>query len=206
MSLDLFIGPPGFRDSIREAFNKGIPTVAIAGNSDFGNESIVLPGSFSEVITVGASNINHEKADYSNIGGELDLIAPGGEGTDIELKSSDIGGGYRYGSGTSYAAPHVAGVIALIKSIRSDLVVDDIRYILHTTATDIGPIGWDKETGYGILNATAALELALVFSPTTSTNPKTFWIFGTGSSILLEIMSLFTLTMVYINRKRNKSH
>jgi len=178
MSLDLFIGPPGFRDSIREAFNKGIPTVAIAGNSDFGNESIVLPGSFSEVITVGASNINHEKADYSNIGGELD----------------------------SYAAPHVAGVIALIKSIRSDLVVDDIRYILHTTATDIGPIGWDKETGYGILNATAALELALVFSPTTSTNPKTFWIFGTGSSILLEIMSLFTLTMVYINRKRNKSH
>ncbi|MHA1236490.1 MAG: S8 family peptidase [Candidatus Hodarchaeales archaeon] len=203
MSLNLFIGPPGFRDSIREAFDKGIPTVAVAGNSDFGNESIVLPGSFSEVITVGASNINHEKADYSNIGGELDLIAPGGDRTTMELKSSDIGGGYRYGFGTSYAAPHVAGVISLIKSIRSDLGVENIRYILHTTATDIGPIGWDKETGYGILNAAAALELASIFSPTT-TIPKTFWIFGTGSSNLLEFIGLITLALVYINRKRNK--
>ena len=202
MSLDLFIGPLGFRDSIRKAFNKGIPTVAVAGNSDFGNESIVLPGSFSEVITVGASNIDREKADYSNIGGELDLIAPGGDRATIELKSSDIGGGYRYGYGTSYAAPHVAGIIALIKSIRSDLSVEDIRYILHSTATDIGPIGWDQETGYGILNATASLELASIFSPTTSTTPKTFWIFGTGSTNFLELISLFTLAMVYIRRKR----
>ena len=100
------------------------------------------------------------------------------------------------------AAPHVAGIIALIKSIRSELGVEDIRYILHTTATDIGPIGWDQETGYGILNATASLELASIFSPTTSTIPKTFWIFGTGSSNFLELIGLFTLAMVYIRRKR----
>ncbi len=84
------------------------------------------------------------------------------------------------------------------------MVVEDIRYILHTTATDVGPIGWDEGTGYGILNATAALELASIFSPTTSTHAKTFWIFETGSTNLLEFMSLFTLTVVYINRKRKK--
>ena len=124
------------------------------------------------MITVGASNVNGEKADYSNIGTKIDLIAPGGQTSDVLLRSSDIGGGYRYGYGTSYAAPHVAGVIALIKSIRNDLSVEDIRYILHMTATDIGPIGWDEETGYGILNATAALELSSIYTTSTITSQE----------------------------------
>jgi subtilisin family serine protease len=122
-----------------------------------------------------------------------------------ELKSSDIGGGYRYGHGTSYAAPHVAGVIALIKSIRADLVVEEIRNILHNTATDIGPIGWDEETGYGILNATAALELASIFSPTTTTTPRLFWIFGTNYTNFLELICFFTVINLYIDRKRKKN-
>ncbi len=205
MSLDLLIGPPGFRDSIREAYNLGIPTVAVAGNSDYGNESIVLPGSFSEVITVGASNIDGEKADYSNIGDEIDLIAPGGQTSDVLLRSADIGEGYRYGHGTSYAAPHVAGVLALIKSIRNDLTVEDLRFILHTTATDIGLIGWDTQTGYGILNATAALEFSLTYTaPATTSQKNEFWIFGTGTTNIFEIIGLFTLIVVYINKKRNK--
>ena len=205
LSLDLIISPLGFRDAIRRAVAANIPVVGSTGNSDDGTEPIVLPGRFSEVITVGASNINREKAEYSNSGPEIELLAPGGETASQEIFGASIGGLNRTGYGTSFAAPHVAGVICLIKSLRNDLLVSEIREILHTTATDIEDEGWDEETGYGIVNATAATRLALEYtvqSSSTSGSPNPF---DFSSLTVLEVLVLTFLTIpVYKKFKRKK--
>ncbi|PWI48033.1 hypothetical protein CEE45_09030 [Candidatus Heimdallarchaeota archaeon B3_Heim] len=198
MSLDLLIGPPGFRDSIRSAVSANIPVIGVAGNSDEGNESVVLPGRFSEVIAVGASNSNGEKAYYSNIGEEVEILAPGGQ-----LRSTSVKSGYLYGQGTSYAAPHVAGVIGLMKSIRSDLSVDDIRSILYSTALDIGDSGWDAETGHGILNASAAIELTQTYVKTTTITSNPPRLFGISSIPHVEIL-LFSALITQLFWKKQK--
>jgi subtilisin family serine protease len=64
-------------------------------------------------------------------------------------------------SGTSFAAPHVAATAALMLSINPDLDKNWIRLILRRTATDLNETGWDQYTGYGLLNASFAVESAL---------------------------------------------
>ncbi len=206
MSLDLLIGPPGFLDSIRNAISANIPVVGVSGNSEWGNESVVLPARFSEVIAVGASNSDGEKAEYSNIGEELEILAPGGQQSLSEIKSTSIGGSYRYGSGTSYAAPHVAGIIGLIRSIRTDLQVEDIRFILRTTAQDIGEVGWDEETGFGIINASAALELAQIFEGVDSTTTShTSGFFRKINLSLLEVVASLIITIIILRKHKKIS-
>ena len=202
LSLDLLISPLGFRDTIRKAVLAKIPVVAITGNSNEGDESIVLPGRFSEVIAVGASNFYGQRARYSNWGLEIEVLAPGGESPNYELLGASLGGTSRRGYGTSYAGPHVAGIICLIKSIRNDLSVDDFRNILYTTATDVGEEGWDEETGYGIVNATAALRLALQYiqQPSATTNLPNF--FDISSVTFLEVISLIFLPFTIHRRKQ----
>jgi serine protease len=203
MSLDLVIGPPGFRDSLRSAISANIPVVGIAGNSDEGNGSIILPSRYSEEIAVGASNSNGEKADYSNIGEELEILAPGGQRFSNQLRSTSINGDYLFGTGTSYPAPLISGIIGLIKSVRSNLTVDDIRYILHSTAQDIGSTGRDIESGFGIVNASAAVEFSLTNKGTKTTLAASHKqrIFGIDRISFFEMIVLLLL-LVPLRRNR----
>jgi hypothetical protein len=84
-----------------------------------------------------------------------DLTAPG-----VGIVSS-VGSGYLSYSGTSMAAPHVAGVVALIRQARPGLSAPDVEGILRGTSTDLGPPGPDPETGAGLVNALAAVATAL---------------------------------------------
>ena len=58
------------------------------------------------------------------------------------------------------ASPHVAGIVLLMKTLAPDLVLDDIRQILHDTAVDMETPGFDEATGYGRVDAHAALIAA----------------------------------------------
>ncbi len=198
MSLELAFGPPGFLSSIRNAQDANIAVVAGTGNK--GEEDISVIASFSEVIAVGASNFKQEKADYSNWGKEIELVAPVGDknydSVENILKSTVLGNTYSYGYGTSFAVPQVAAVIGLIKSVRNDLHIDKIRDILHSTATDIPPAGWDSSTGYGIVNASAAVRMALNFS--NETNTGTPWPFFTPFS---SVTLLVALIFIYYKKK-----
>jgi len=91
-------------------------------------------------------------------GGTLDIVAPA-ENVFSTL-NSEKPGAPKYGrkSSTAGSAAMAAGVASLLKDINPDLKGDDLRQILRRTADDLPPEGYDKETGYGRLDANAAVD------------------------------------------------
>ena len=166
LSLQYYGNSTFLRKEIQYAYDNDVTLVSITGNLDLaqggGSEMISLPGGFEEVISVGALNYYYEVADYSNYGLPwTELVAPVG---DINYDSIDhiIQGiyppdAYGWGLGTSYACPQIVGVIALMKSLKKDLTIQEIRDILHETAIDLGDEGKDKFFGYGLVNASGAV-------------------------------------------------
>ncbi|HOX25493.1 MAG TPA: S8 family serine peptidase [Candidatus Krumholzibacteria bacterium] len=85
-----------------------------------------------------------------------EVSAPGSD-----IYSSVPGGSYGYKSGTSMAGPHVAGVVALMRSANPDLPVDLVKQILMDTAVDLGTAGEDNTYGWGFIDAYAAVLAAM---------------------------------------------
>ncbi len=96
----------------------------------------------------------------SGCGGEFatkpEVCAPG-----VDIYSAEPGGGYQVLSGTSMAGPHVAGVVALMRSANPDIDVQTIKQILVDTATDLGDAGEEDTYGHGLVNAYEAVLAAL---------------------------------------------
>lgn len=159
--INMSLGGPGtsevLQDAINYATNRGVNVVVAAGNE---NGPIDTPGNCKGVITVGAIDRNLKKADYSNYGNKLDVVAPG---SDILSTYMDGKGpsGYTYFSGTSMATPFVSGVVALIKSVNPTLSPEAVTDIIHRSATHLGTPGFNPYYGYGLLNADKAVILAL---------------------------------------------
>lgn len=163
-------------DSIQYAFDNNVLIIAASGNS--GVNSLMYPAAYNDrVLSVGAVRYDVSRANYSNYGTGLMLMAPGG---DIDMDQNYDGnpdgilqqtlrrsGGYVYPNqfsyyfyrGTSVASPHVAGVAALVKSLGIN-DSSEIRLILTSTARDLGVQGYDISTGYGLVDASAAVEKA----------------------------------------------
>lgn len=114
-------------DNLRSA---GIATVIASGNGRQVN-GISFPACISSAISVGASTETDAVAEFSNSTSFLSLLAPGASIT------SSVVGGYQTYSGTSMAAPHVAGVFALLKDLDSSLSVDQILSALRSTGKPI---------------------------------------------------------------------
>ncbi|MFX0114099.1 MAG: S8 family serine peptidase [Candidatus Hodarchaeota archaeon] len=142
--------PQPFYDAVKRAKDVGIAFVSPSGNE---NGEISYPGKIEDVLCIGATTRYNRKAEFSNYGPQLDLVAPG---QDITSCMQDNGYGTR--SGTSYAVALVAGTIALMKSLNSSLSADEINQILKETAKDLGSSGKDDEYGYGLLDAENAVR------------------------------------------------
>ena len=160
-------------DDVRAA---GVLIVAAAGN-----EASALPGypaSYRGVISVSAVDAQRRLAPYSNTGPNIDLAAPGGNNSEDvngdgypdgvlstggERTESGLSFEYLFLSGTSMAAPHVAGVLALMKSVNPALTPQDIDALLAAgdLSEDLGTPGRDDLYGHGLINAQRAVLAAL---------------------------------------------
>jgi len=158
----------------REVRAAGISIVASAGNEASSLPS--YPAAYDGVISVAAVDAQRQRASYSNTGNTVDVAAPGGNNSvdfngdgylDGVLSTGGLksGGefGYRFLSGTSMAAPHVSGVIALMKSVNPRLMPADIDAMLirGELSDDLGAPGRDDLYGYGLINAQRAVFAAL---------------------------------------------
>ena len=139
--------------AVQFALSAGCVVVASAGNR--GGPSVSYPAAYPGVIAVSAIDEDGELADFSSYGPEVDVAAPG-----VDILSTVIAGKYEEFSGTSMAAPHVAGVVALMLSVNPNLTPEQIRDILHETAKDLGKPGKDDKYGYGLVDAYAAVQRA----------------------------------------------
>ncbi len=138
----------------------GALVVCAAGNS--GRSGVAYPAAYEECVAVSAIDPNEELADFSNYGSAIELAAPG-----VNVLSTMPSDGYGHYSGTSMAAPIVAGVAALGKAVNPDLGAGDLRRLLRETAVDVGLSG--DEQGAGRVDA-AALVAAVGSASGGSTN------------------------------------
>ena len=172
---------PTLRRALEEVIAAGITVVIAAGNDRC---HVPTPMSLVEgVVAVGATGFN-ERAPYSNFGSTLDVVAPGGD-----LRADVDGDGYSDGvlstvaddgagaikpnhrrlQGTSMAAPHVAGVVALMLAANPDLTPEDVNRLIAGTHADPaaepithdwGDPGRDDIFGHGLIDAYRAVAVA----------------------------------------------
>lgn len=169
--------PPGYYpgegldNALEYAYQQGVTIVAAAGND---NKRVVsYPAAYEKCIAVGATRYDGSRAYYSNYGSALDVVAPGGD-VRVDQNGDGYGDGilqntfntttkdpadfgFWFFQGTSMATPHISGVAALLIAEGAN-GPDEVRAAIQNTATDLGASGWDKYYGYGLVNATAALE------------------------------------------------
>lgn len=159
LSLGGAYAPDVLEEKIDYAYDEDIIIVAATGND--GLENINYPAFYDNVIAVGSSNASEQISSFSNYGGELDIVAPG-ENIFLPYIGNRINSqGFLAQSGTSFSSPTVAAIAGLVKSKYPSLSNFQIQQILYTSAEDITQIaGWDVDSGFGRVDAFAALNLA----------------------------------------------
>jgi uncharacterized repeat protein (TIGR01451 family) len=150
-----------FQEDVQHLLDAGIIPIFAAGNNGPKDRSIGSPGSYEIALAVGATDSDDEIADFSGRGpSPWDQIKPDISAPGVEVLSTLPGGSYGLMNGTSMAAPHVVGVIALMLQADSSLTYQDVVNILATTATPLGEITPNNAYGWGLVNAYAAAEVA----------------------------------------------
>ena len=176
--------PPNFiahmfdplHDAVNYAQRRG--TILVAASGNFGVPEVSLPAGYPGVIAVGATNVDNRRSSYSSYGSDLDLVAPGGDFTDLnddgiqdQIALMSIKPYRSDGSlanpdsldtffviGTSAASPHVAGAVALLLS--EGARPNNVEQILRSTAVNPFAVsgGMDWEYGSGLLDLNAAVR------------------------------------------------
>jgi len=135
--------------AINHAYEDGCLLVAAAGNDN--NSEPFYPAACENVIAVAAIDQASIKTVFSNYGEYIDFCAPG-----VSILTTSKEGNYVYGSGTSFAAPFVTGVICLMVSKYPQLTNEQVISTLRAEAEDLGEMGWGQYYGWGLVNAYAA--------------------------------------------------
>ncbi|MFI9749552.1 type VII secretion-associated serine protease mycosin [Streptomyces collinus] len=138
--------------AIDQALNKKIVVVASAGNDGLGgNVKETYPASYEGVLAVAASDRNNERAAFSQSGEFVGVAAPG-----VDMISTVPKGGHCSDNGTSFSAPYVAGLAALIKAKHPDWTARQIVAQIEQTA-ERTTAGHDRLVGWGVVDPVRAL-------------------------------------------------
>ena len=167
MSVGGFPYSQAVQDAATYAWNKGAVLVGAAGNNN--REERFYPASMTHVISVSATQREDEFSYWSSYGPAVDVSAPG---SSVQTTNCTAGtcpnrswGAHTYISGTSFATPNVAGVVALIRAKYPTWTPQQVVDRLYATVDDLGFAGWDKRYGRGRVNAYRALGASVAASP-----------------------------------------
>ncbi|HEY4346819.1 MAG TPA: S8 family serine peptidase, partial [Gaiellaceae bacterium] len=173
-------------DALTYAMNAGVLVVAASGNEshatvDFPASFVQSPnGTATSGLAVGASDARGTRASFSNTGPQLSLVAPGTFNTkcsvgilgaipasEFDFQESGScavtmthadGARYAYASGTSFSAPEVSGIAALVWAVKPSLTSVQVAAVLEQSATRPAGTSWTSSVGWGVLNARGAVE------------------------------------------------
>lgn len=192
--MNLSLGGPGFspveQDAVTAARGQGVTVVAAAGNNN--SSGFFSPASLDGVISVAAVDLQSAKAPSSNFGDGIDVAAPGGnisvdlnndtrpDGVLSTIGTDDGEFRFRFYQGTSMAAPHLAGVLALMLAVNPDFTPDDFDQLLAGThpltqrriTRDLGSPGRDSFFGHGLIDAAVAVNVASSLAGSVTPPPE----------------------------------
>lgn len=177
--INLSLGGAGYSQTAQNLYRQvrdlGIFVVGASGNSNSGEP--LYPASYEGVFSVAASDYLGNRAPYSNFGPYVDVAAPGGD-TSVDRNNNGYpdgilsltvnetrtsrSGGYGFSQGTSMAAPHFSGVLALMKSVHPGLTVEEVRSLLASgvLTQPRDHVGRDDYLGYGVIDALLGVQAA----------------------------------------------
>lgn len=164
--INMSLGGPGasltLQSAIDYALSHNVVVAAAAGNEGDALNEPDYPAAFDGVISVGATDQNDAPASFSNHGSYVKISAPGVNifSTTPTYYTTDFQADYDYASGTSMATPEVAGLAALILSIKPSLNAEQVAQLIYENAKDIQSPGWDEFTGYGRIDVYKTLDAA----------------------------------------------
>ena len=177
-NLSLGGGPPNnvMNNAVQAARAAGLIIIAAAGND--GDSTLSYPASYEGVVSVAATDLSDQRSYYSQFNAFVDIAAPGGDtSTDVDGDGfpdgvlstvasregrTQIDYSYGFQTGTSMAAPHVAGIVALMKSVNPALTPALLDQLLSSGAitVDLGASGRDDDFGHGRIDALLAVQTA----------------------------------------------
>ena len=183
LSLGTYGDDPAMKAAINYATARGVVTIAAAGNCGEGGipdecsevpiGEVAYPAAYPDVIAVGATTSADQRATFSSYGQALDVVAPGyavpASTSWSAANQTSLYSGSLYG--TSFAAPQVASLAALIKSIRQSTTVADITALIAATTSKPSSMNgalYSAELGHGIINASTALTIASSLNTATA--------------------------------------
>ena len=166
--------------TINTATASGVVVVSAAGNSN-AEAHDYFPANVERSITVSATTNANVRASYSNFGVKIDVGAPGGDGTggagDIlstvpatsyisnAFVTDNLGERYMWMAGTSMAAPHVAGLAALVLDAHPTWTVGQVTAIMRKTGLDISTPSFDLDGGHGLIQSQSAVTTTYSGNP-----------------------------------------
>ncbi|MFI8190296.1 type VII secretion-associated serine protease mycosin [Streptomyces sp. NPDC085946] len=159
-------GTSALAESVRRALARGVVVVASAGNDGLdGKARNTYPAAFEGVLAVASSDRNNERAAFSQPGSFVGVAAPG-----VDIVSTVPGGGQCTDSGTSFSAPFVAGVAALLKEKHPDWTPAQIVTQIEQTA-ERSVNGHDDFVGWGVVDPVRAVQDSDLADPPSSPTP-----------------------------------